>query len=71
MEEIQLEVMDWKKIENSTENRIREIMVELMLHTEARALAKQNIIKLGGKTSEEEKKENLEQIEKNINTSIG
>lgn len=55
--EIKLDLMDWKSIEEETEKLIRETLTLLAMHRVVRFEAKRNIKKFGGKTSEEMKEE--------------
>lgn len=52
--EVKLEIMDWKNVERESENAIRVAMIATDIHEMARQKAKIEIIKLGGKISEEE-----------------
>lgn len=52
---MKLDLMDWKNVEQNTENSIRTAEVTIALETIIRDVAKKAIKKLGGKTSEEEK----------------
>ena len=54
MKEINPELMDWKALETEAERAIRQSKIAVMLNEELRVMAKKEIIKLGGKTSEEE-----------------
>lgn len=54
---IKLELMDWKMVEQSSEQTIRSSLLAIELATQSRAFAKQKIVELGGKTAE---MENLE-----------
>lgn len=54
MKASRLEVMDWKKVEATAENLCREHLIGVAVNEKIRALAKEEIRKLGGKTSEEE-----------------
>lgn len=72
MEEIKLELMDWKTVEAASERELRRAMVEVILHGRTLDLAKKQIKKLGGKTSEEEAAEAKEKAEEEAeNTSVG
>ena len=57
VEEIKLELMDWKAVEKSAEEALRRAKMEIILHRLTLIRAKKEIKKLGGKTSAEEIKE--------------
>lgn len=52
--EVKLEIMDWKTVERISEEAIRAALVSLDLNELMRQKAKVEIIKLGGKISEED-----------------
>ncbi len=52
-----MDLMDWKNVEMNTENSIRAAKVTIEIESIMLDEAKTQIKKLGGKTSEEEKKE--------------
>lgn len=60
-ETMKLDLMDWKNVEASTEQSIRNAKVTVTLDSIMLEHAKKEIKKLGGKTSEEEK---LEKVKK-------
>ena len=53
--DISLELMDWKQVEQHSEEAIRKQMIDLQVTRNVRRLAKMRIIELGGQTSEKEK----------------
>ena len=55
MEE-ELDLMDWKNVETSTEQTIRTAKITIALDSIMLRHAKREIIRLDGKTSEEEKR---------------
>ena len=63
MEDVKLELMDWKQAEKSCEERIRELKLELILHELTRTEAKKQIKSFGGLASEEERKAEKKKFE--------
>ena len=71
MEEIKLDLMDWKAIEKASETQIREAISLLRLGELTRAEAKKMIKSFkGGLTSEEERAKEKKDIEKNLTKVI-
>ena len=52
-----MDIMDWKNVERNCEDSIRSAKVQIELESIMLEVAKERIKKLGGKTSEEEKKQ--------------
>ena len=68
MDEMKLELMDWKEVEEQSEKALRENMVMIAINTNIRIQSKIEIHALKGKTSEEERNESEEKakaLEKN------
>ena len=61
---MELDLMEWKNVEINTEQSIRAANVTIALETIMLKHAKEEIKKLGGKTSEEEKAINIKEMEK-------
>ena len=62
--EIQLELMDWKQVEQNSETAVRKQMIDLEVTKNVRLLAKHKIVDLGGMPSEAEKEESIKQMKK-------
>ena len=64
--EIKLDLMDWKAMEKQAETEIRRYMAVIALNELARKEAKKMIKKFGGDTSEEELAESKKKIAENL-----
>ena len=62
LRKIELELMDWKAVERGAEQAIRMALMSLMMAENERKFAKQKIIQMGGKTSEQELKDSKDSI---------
>ena len=62
MENIKLDLMDWKSIEETAERQIREALAIIVIGEKARTEAKKMIKSYDGKTSEEERAEGKKKI---------
>ena len=63
IENIKLDLMDWKSAEKVCEDSIRELKMTLRLHELTRVEAKKMIRSFDGKTSEEERAETKKKID--------
>ena len=59
-----MDLMDWKNVEMNTEQAIRAARVTIEIESIMLHVAKRKIMNLGGKTSEEEKKEIKKKLDK-------
>jgi len=58
-EKLTLDLADWKEVEKNAEQTLRKQLIDIEITRGIRKQAKKNIIKLHGKTSEQEKKDLL------------
>jgi len=70
-DDIQLEVMDWKAVEQHSEEALRKQLVDLEITKKVRIFAKSKILALGGQTSGQEKRDAIKSLEKAKNTITG
>ena len=66
VDDIKLDLMDWKEIEASAEREIESCKKQLVIAGVLRTKAKERIKFLDGKTSEEEKAEAKKVIDENL-----
>jgi hypothetical protein len=71
LDEIKLDLMDWKATEKQAEDAIREAVITARISEVIRVEAKKMIRACGGKTSEEEKKIEKEKIKARAENSTG
>ena len=61
LKKIKLELMDWKAVEQGSEQAIRTALLTIEISGQNRLFAKQKITELDGKTSEQENLESKQQ----------
>ena len=71
MDEIKLDLMDWKQIETESEESIRDHMRVTRVSEIVRIEAKKQIKSFGGLTSEEERKAEKKERERLATTATG
>ena len=69
LEEVKLDLMDWKNAEKVSEERIKELKLEIVLNEMTRIEAKKQIKSFGGVTSEQERAIEKEDIKRRNRTS--